>query len=119
IGTLRTQWFIPAIVLAHFVLSAALGYVSPLLPLHLFLIYLGPTLLFSSTGLLFSLLFKRGVIAAVSNLLAALALWAGSRVCIGLIGWFLEFEDDQVLSLASNGAYCLNPVALTVSAAES
>ena len=75
---------------------------SPLLPLHLLMIYLGPTLLFSATGLLFSLVFKRGVTAAVANLVAVLTLWAGSWIGIGLIGWFLEFEDDRTLSLASN-----------------
>src|SRR5690606_34480354 len=31
-GALRAQWFIPAVVLGHFVLAAAGGYVSPLFP---------------------------------------------------------------------------------------
>ena len=107
IGVLRTQWFIPAIA-RRTSCSPRRGFVSPV-PLHLLMIYLGPTLLFSATGLLFSLVFKRGVTAAVANLVLALTLWAGSWIGIGLIGWFLEFEDDRTLA-GEQRAYGLNPV---------
>lgn len=118
VGALRGQWFIPAVVLAHFVLSAALGFVSPIFPLHLLLIYLGPTLLFTATGQLFSLMLRRGVTAAVCNLLLALALWLGIWFVIGALGWFYDFETDKALNFLTQSAFCLNPVAMSMAAVE-
>jgi ABC-type transport system involved in multi-copper enzyme maturation permease subunit len=118
VGALRGQWFIPAVVLAHFVLSAAIGFISPIFPLHLLLIYLGPTLLFTATGQLFSLMLRRGVTAAVCNLLLAISLWLGAWFVIGALSWFYYFETDKALNFLTQSAFCLNPVAMSMAAVE-
>lgn len=115
-GALRAQWFIPAVVLGHFVLAAAGGYVSPLFPLVLFLIYLGPTLFFTASGQLFSLIFRKGVTAAACNLGLGLMLWIGSWVAVGLAGWFSDVADSDWFDYSTYACYCMNPVALTGSA---
>jgi ABC-type transport system involved in multi-copper enzyme maturation permease subunit len=116
-GALRGLWFVPAVLLAHFVAATVAGVVPWPLLMHLVMIFLGPVLFFSATGQLFSLLFKRGVTAAVMNLLLALVLWAGLWILGGLIGWFGHIDTDW-LERGATAVFSLNPVAMVGRAAD-
>jgi hypothetical protein len=117
-GSFRAQWFLPLAVLAHFVLAAALGYVSPYLPLHLCIIYLGPILLFTATGQFYSLVFRKGVTAAACNLFTALMLWGGLWVLLGVLAWSTEAQDSRWFDRAADALVAVNPVAMVVDAYE-
>jgi ABC-type transport system involved in multi-copper enzyme maturation permease subunit len=132
LGALRSFWFIPTVVLLHFILAAILGSVRPIAVLYLALIYTGPALLFTATGLLLSLRFRKSVTAGALNLALAFSLWGllwftplimplvlrvfllvPSR--LGLVNADLVvdgFLDDQFMRVI-DGIYALNPVALT------
>jgi ABC-type transport system involved in multi-copper enzyme maturation permease subunit len=113
IGALRAQWFIPAIVLAHVFVAAATGFINPALAPLLLLTYLGPTLLFTATGQLLSLTFRRAVTAAACNLLLGLLLWLGTWIGLLLVAWFAKGGDGDWFDIALGGCYSLNPVAMS------
>lgn len=117
-GALRTQWFLPGVVLAHFVAVAATGYINPLIPFFLLLIYLGPTLFFSATGQLFSLVFRRAVAAAACNLLLALGLWLGTWIGLALAAWFVDTGEGKLFDYLGGAIFSLNPVAMANSISE-
>jgi ABC-type transport system involved in multi-copper enzyme maturation permease subunit len=117
-GALRAQWFLPAIAVLHFVAAAVLGFVHPVFVVFLIMIYAGPTIFFTASGQLFSLMFRKGVTAAACNLGLALLVWAGTWVGLGLAGWFGDFPDSKVYDYAGALAYSLNPVAMSSSAGE-
>lgn len=91
-GALRAQWFVPAVVLAHTALSVAAGVMRPVILVHLALILIGPTLLFTATGVFFSLIIRRGSAASICNLIFALLVW--------LAPWLVM----ALMLLVSNGA---------------
>jgi hypothetical protein len=86
----------------------------PLL-MHTVMIFLGPVLFFSATGQLFSLVFKRGVTAAVMNLLLALFLWAGLWIIGGLVAWFTDLNfvgNSDWLQKGAAAIFSINPVGM-------
>lgn len=118
VGSLRSQWFLPTLVLLHFLFAAVTGHAVPLLIVHLLLIFAGPVLLFTASGQLFSLLFRKSTTAAVCNLLLALALWLGTWIALGMSGWYLDAAPDGLMDDLSTALYVLNPVALAMSATD-
>jgi ABC-2 type transport system permease protein len=120
IGCLRAQWFLPAVVLAHFALTAALGYIHPVVVLHLVLIFAGPVLLFSSTGLLLSLILKKSTPASVCNLLLALLFWLVPWLLLALIAFLLQtsrnYSGRDPLESMANVLAAFNPVVMAVTA---
>lgn len=117
-GALRAQWFLPTIILAHFVIAMLAGSAAPAVLIQLFLVFAGPVLFFTATGQLLSLLFRKSTTAAVCNLLLAMAVWMGSWVAVGLAGWFLDFHDNRWMDYAGAVLYTLNPVAMALSICE-
>lgn len=122
LGALRKQWFIPAVVLAHFVLAAAMRYERWSFIPKFLLIVSGPVLLLSATGLLFSLLFRKGVTAAVCNLALGLVLWVGSWLMVLLVLMILDLDrfglftfDGDILLEA---CYYMSPIAMIVTAVD-
>lgn len=115
LGALRRQWFIPAVVFAHFLISVAAGQVHPVFLLHFLLILSGPLLFLTATGSLYSLLFRRGTVAAVCNLATAFTLWIG--LWFGVVFLLEIFRFDALLEmigidrLARVGA-SVNPIAM-------
>ncbi len=118
VGALRTQWFLPAVVLLHFLVVAACGYITPLAPVLLAVIYLGPTLFFSATGQLFSLFFRRAVTAAACNLGLGLLLWLGTWIGLGLSAWFVDTGEGKLFDYCGAAFFALNPVAMAVTISE-
>jgi ABC-type transport system involved in multi-copper enzyme maturation permease subunit len=120
-GALHAQWFLPAVILGHVVLSVAAGVVRPILLLHMLLILAGPTLLFSATGLLLSLVFKKSTPASVGNLFLALLFWLVPWLALALIAFVFERTGGVSQSFLENWYGVLaafNPVAMAVSAYE-
>ncbi len=117
-GALRTQWFLPAVVLGHFVAAACGGHINPLTPVHLLLIYLGPVLLFTATGQLLSLMFRRAVVAAACNLLLALGLWLGTWIGLALTAWFVDTGQGKLFDFFGAAFFSINPVAMANSISE-
>jgi ABC-type transport system involved in multi-copper enzyme maturation permease subunit len=131
LGVLRGFWFIPTVVVVHFVVATAMGNVRPIAILYLALTYVGPALLFTATGLLLSLKFRKAVTAGALNLALAVSLWGllwftplvmplVLRVLLlvpsqlGLLNTDLvvdSFLDDHFIQVI-DGIYALNPVAL-------
>jgi ABC-type transport system involved in multi-copper enzyme maturation permease subunit len=117
-GALRGMWFLPGVLLGHFVVACTLGFVPWVFLGHLVLILIGPVLLLSATGQLYSLIFRRGVTASVMNLLTALTLWLGLWIVLGLMRWFGAFDEFDWFPTARDSVFALNPVAMIDSAAD-
>lgn len=112
LGALRGFWFIPAVVLVHFVIAAGLGYAHPILIVFLPLIYIGPVVLFTCTGQLFSLRFRKAVTAGALNLVVAACLWGVIWMVVLFLPAVIGDMDDRQIDFSIDSAYCLNPVAL-------
>jgi len=117
-GALRMQWFLPTLILVHFLITALAGYASLVLIAQLLLIFAGPVLFFTATGQLMSLIFRKSTTAAVCNLLLAMLIWMGSWVGVGLAAWFLDLDNHKTLDYAGAVLYSINPVAMAISAAD-
>jgi ABC-type transport system involved in multi-copper enzyme maturation permease subunit len=123
LGALRAQWFLPAVAMADFGIAWLAGVMHPVMLLHMALIFTGPVLLFTATGLMMSLMLKKSTPASVCNLGLALLFWLAPWLVLAL----LEFVADRSVS-STNGRWwldrsadCLtafNPVAMAVSAYE-
>ncbi|MFM9994656.1 MAG: ABC transporter permease subunit [Phycisphaerales bacterium] len=118
LGTLRGQWFVPTVLLAHFALSAVVGAMHPIMLVHVALTFLGPMLFFTALGAVLSLVFKRSTLAAVVNLVVALAIWAGSWIVGALIAWFFALDSVDAVEAYWQVCFAANPIAMAVSAAE-
>jgi ABC-type transport system involved in multi-copper enzyme maturation permease subunit len=119
-GSLRSQWFLPTLALGHVALSGTLGYLHPVLLLQLVLIFGGPILLFSATGLLFSLVFRKSTPASVANLIFALLFWLVPWLALALLAFVFEGSgfgpSHSAFDTIADTLYSFNPVAMTVSA---
>ncbi|MBX3377551.1 MAG: ABC transporter permease subunit [Phycisphaeraceae bacterium] len=89
LGTLRSFWFIPAVVITDWVIASAFGYIHPFGVLLIALIMIAPGILLASTGLLFSLRFRRPVTAGALNVAVAACLW-------GFV-WFLPLALPAIV----------------------
>lgn len=118
LGTLRGQWFVPTVLLGHFALSAVVGAMHPIMLVHVALTFLGPMLFFTALGAVLSLVFKRSTLAAVVNLVVALAIWAGSWIVGALIAWFFALDSVDAVEAYWQVCFAANPIAMAVSAAE-
>jgi ABC-type transport system involved in multi-copper enzyme maturation permease subunit len=114
LGALRRMMLIPMIVLIHVTLAAMFGSLHPLGAAAIMLTILGPTIFLAGTGVLFSLLFRKSVRAAVANLALALCLWCGSWLVIVLIEAFGPyFEVESLIDVS----YAISPPCMAFSAA--
>lgn len=117
-GALKSQWFVPAVLLVHLALSAAVGAIHPILLFHAPAILVAPILLFTCTGVLFSLLFRRSVAGSVMNLCLALFIWGGTWVVAGLIAWQLDLGFAGWYEHVWHALASINPVIMSYSATE-
>ncbi len=132
LGALRSIWFIPAVVIAHFLIIACVGYIRPVGVLYITLILLGPAIFLTGTGHLLSLRFKRAVTAGALNLAVAVSLWGVLwlsllilplmlRVllsipdALGLIHADIVVDSilDDHFTQVIDAIFALNPIALT------
>lgn len=118
LGTLRGQWFVPTVLLGHYALSALFGAMHPIMLVHVALTYLGPMLFFTALGALLSLVVRRGTLAAVVNLVVAMALWVGSWIVGALVAWFFDLESADAVEAYWQACFAANPIAMMVAAAE-
>lgn len=118
LGTLRGQWFVPAVVLGHFVIAVVFGAVHPAMLLHAAIILLGPMSLFSALGVFLGLVFRRGMTASVVNLSAALLLWIGTWVLAALFAWFFNLEVKDWYDGVWRACFVINPVSMMIAASE-
>jgi hypothetical protein len=118
LGSLRSQWFIPAVALAHFVIAALAGVMPWYFIPQYVIILLGPTLFLSATGQFLSLFFRKGIVGAVLNLVLGLALWVGIWIVIGLISWFGDLLNTAFWDDLQKIPYSLNPALMAGSACD-
>lgn len=116
IGALRAQWFVPCLAGAHMVVATASGQFHPVVLAHLALIWLGPALLLTATGVLFSLVFRRATMAAACNLFLALTLFAFSWLIAALFAWFFDLYWADWFEYIWDFCFAINPVPMSVSA---
>lgn len=116
-GALRSQWFLFAMLLAHFTIAAACIAVHPAMPLVIVLIIGGPVILLTATGQFLALALRRGTMAAGANLCVGLALFVGSWVMVGGIALMFPEEPRWFRALV-NTLYAIHPVTLCVAATE-
>jgi ABC-type transport system involved in multi-copper enzyme maturation permease subunit len=118
LGSLRSQWFLPSLVLLHFVFAFITGAIPWFLIPQMVVVLLGPVVFFTATGQYFSLLFRKGITAAVLNLLLALSLWIGTWILLGILGWFTDLIDTHWWDQAARLPFSLNPLMVALSMTE-
>ncbi len=75
-------WPILFFVAAHFAFSAIAGHLSWLGAAMVLMLVATPPMLFLATGLLLSMIFRKGVVASIANICLILAMWGGIPVLI-------------------------------------
>ena len=118
LGALRSQWFLPAVAMLHFVIAAVFGVVPWFFLLQFALLLIGPLLFLTATGQYLSLAFRKGIVGAVLNLCIGLGLWVGLWILLGLAGWFGDFVDSDRWEQYTKVPWALNPVLMAGSACE-
>lgn len=84
LGSIRRQWFIPTVLLAHMLVIVLLKESHPIVLLHLAIVFIGPIVFLSGTGVFFGLRFRKSITASALNLGGALAIWLVIPVAIML-----------------------------------
>lgn len=113
IGNARRLWPVPALVSIHFVISTLAGQTHPVLLPMLAAAWIPPMVFLAGTGVLFSLVIKRTILATIANLSLALSIWAAVW---GVFLVFMVFFDRAGWNLDGpfNLLVSVNPVATTV-----
>jgi ABC-type transport system involved in multi-copper enzyme maturation permease subunit len=117
LGALRGQWFLPGIIVAHFVISAITGAVPWFFVAQFLVIILGPILCFTATGQFFSLALRKGITGAVLNLMLALTLWIGLWLFLILYAWVADTGGESFQPLWQ-ALYAINPIMMAGSACD-
>ncbi len=120
LGTVRRQWFIPAVLAAHFAIALAWSAVhpdgvSPALVLWLILIIVPPVLFMVATGTFMSLVCRKSAGAAAANLGIALGIWA---LFPAMVAWvmFGLFDASRVGDEVMSCVAVVNPFPMIVEA---
>lgn len=136
LGILRRQWILPAIFLMHMALSGYLlplvenlpnyffptvggssnGFAHPVVPIAALLIMAGPLVLLSATGLFYSLLVKKSVLAGVLNVGTALLIWAGLPLSVVILSELVL--GNRIFEPLMSAVGIINPFAMMVVTAE-
>lgn len=114
LGSIRRQWFIPLVLLAHMGVIVAYGESHPIVLLHLAIIFLGPIVMLSGTGVYLSLRFRKSVTATALNLALALLLWLVGPILVGILFGALEIGGREFGELVANITLFTHPVAQSV-----
>ena len=102
VGVLRRCWPAWVPLPLHLIAFVLLGYLHPVVLVHLFMVVLWLTVFLGGVGLYFSARFKRTTTAVVMNLVLAAVLWVVAPLLLQFVGemtW--TWEWDEVL-LAAN-----------------
>lgn len=118
VGALFGFWFIPTVIFMHLVIGVLAGYVHPVVLVLVPLAYVGPVILLTCTGQLFSLRYHRAVTAGALNLVVAVCLWGLIWIGVAFLPVVFPNIDDPQWYKVIDGAYCLNPVAFVYSVLE-
>ena len=110
-GALRRQWFLPAILATHGLISLIGGGFDPLVIL-IIPILLGPVVFLTATGCHFGLIFRKGTIASSVNFVMAIVLFAIVPLMFGIASSFTAGQSlsDKILSVS----LLPNPLPMTV-----
>ncbi len=93
-------------------------YVHPVVLILVPFAYVGPVILLTCTGQLFSLRYHRAVTAGALNLVVAVSLWGLIWIGVAFLPVVFPDMDDPQWHKAIDGAYCLNPVTFVYSVLE-
>jgi len=85
-------WPILFFVAAHFAFSAIAGHLSWLGAAMVLMLVATPPMLYLATGLLLSMIFRKGVVASIANICLILAMWGGIPVLVVL---WMEFRGQN------------------------
>jgi ABC-type transport system involved in multi-copper enzyme maturation permease subunit len=107
-GVLRRCLPIWSLLAGHVAVFVLVGYIHPILVLHLMMIVTWIIVFLCGSGLYFSTRFKRTTSAVVANIGLALMLWVVIPIILGLIS--VAMEDDDII----NNYAVTNPVIQTV-----
>lgn len=116
VGALRRQWFLPAIVMGHLLLSGVFAAkVPPVALIHVGVIFVVILAFLSAVGVWMSVLSKKTTGAGVRTALIALGLWAVPFPIVGITIAILESlghhdSEDLLIGVAA----IVNPVFLAV-----
>jgi ABC-type transport system involved in multi-copper enzyme maturation permease subunit len=122
LGAIRRQWFVPALLAAHFAASVLYfkykhdGFHAVGVP-YVFAVLTAPIIAMSGTGVLFSLLCRKSTLAAVCNFGLAVILWAAAPFVALLITEVLNFRGTERQDLL-NVIFLFNPVGMAAESLE-
>lgn len=114
LASIRRQWFIPLVLLVHMGVIVALGESHPIVLPCLVIIFLGPIVMLSGTGLFFSLRFRKSITASGCNLALALLLWLVWPILVGILFGALEIGGNEFGEFVANVTLFTHPVAQSV-----
>jgi ABC-type transport system involved in multi-copper enzyme maturation permease subunit len=109
---LRNQWFFPAILFTHILVSMLGGVYNWLVVPLVLLILAGPVVLFTATGQFLALAIRRQTASSGINFGLALSLYIGPWIIAAL---WQEFGRDVFESLYGKVFYAINPMAMGIS----
>ena len=110
-ASLVRLWPLYAFFAAHFAFSAMAGYTSVYGSVMVVMLIVTPPMLYLATGLFFSIVFRKGVVASVMNIALIMFIWIGIPVIVAV---YLDYRDSfnatgEYVKMAMHGT---SPVAL-------
>lgn len=118
IGALRRQWYIPALVFTHLLISVLAGALHPVLLLHTAIIFAGAVSFLSATGIFLGLVIRRSTTASVANICVGLILWAGLPVLLMIVADLFSFIRSSDWESVGVFLFFINPLGQLISAVE-
>ncbi|MEZ6232944.1 MAG: ABC transporter permease subunit [Phycisphaerales bacterium] len=113
-GALARQWDLAALILAHFLFAGVLlDGLTPWVVFHVAAALAGGVAFLGGTGVVFSLMLKKGSVAAIANTGLALGLWLVAPIVLLLLAQALR-ADSEVFDKFWFGAFGTQPLPLLV-----
>ncbi len=109
LGSLRRLWFVPAVIGAHFVIGVAIGVFHPALLILAPIVMVPAVIFFESTGLLLSVVLRKGTSAAVANMFLALFVYLGAPLIMVIIQNVTNLYGSSSYDTIFTGIMIFNP----------
>ena len=94
-GALARQWDMAALILAHFLFAGVLlEGMTPWVTVHIAVALAGGVAFLGGTGVVCSLVIKKGSVAAIANTGLALGMWLVGPIVIGLLAQAMRVDSD-------------------------